>query len=55
MIKEEKYDLNYTVNGNKIFAQNSKELKAILDDFHEHSLTIADLIFTIKSLLPFIF
>ena len=49
MKKENRYDENYTVNGNKIFDKSKKQLQKILEDYPYRENIIAQ-IFEIKSL-----
>ena len=49
MKKENGYEENYTVNGNKIFDKSKEELQKILEDFPNRENIIAQ-IFEIKSL-----
>ena len=49
MKKENRYDENYTVNGNKIFDKSKKQLQKILEDYPYREKIITE-IFEIKSL-----
>ena len=49
MKKENRYDENYTVNGNKIFDKSKEQLQKILEDYPYREKIIAQ-IFEIKSL-----